>query len=57
MVNVFELVYGFHAVISTDTNFDIKKGEGWQGIGITPDIEVSSQDALEKGIEILLNKM
>ena len=57
LVNVFKLVYDFHAVISTDTNFDIKKGEGWQGTGITPDIEVSSQDALEKGIEVLLNKM
>lgn len=57
LVNVFELVYGFHAVISTDTSYDIEKGEGWQGTGIIPDIEVSSQDALEKGIEVLLNKM
>ncbi|MBO6522909.1 MAG: S41 family peptidase [Balneolaceae bacterium] len=53
LVNVFELVYGFYAVISTDTNFDIEKKEGWQGRGIIPDVGVSSGKALEMANEIL----
>lgn len=57
LVNVFELKYGFHAVISTDTRFDVEKGEGWEGTGIIPDIAVSSREALDKAVEILSAKM
>jgi len=54
-VDAFKLSYGFYFVNSIYTSFDIKKGEGWQGSGIMPDVSVESPNALDIAISKILN--
>ena len=49
-VDAFEVSNGFYFVNSIYTSFDIEKGEGWQGSGISPDIVVESRKALDVAI-------
>ncbi len=46
-VDVFDVGQNFFFVNSTSTSFDETKGEGWQGIGVKPDVKVDPEIALE----------
>jgi hypothetical protein len=32
---------------------DVLTGKGWEGSGVTPDVEVASKDALTKALEVI----
>jgi C-terminal processing protease CtpA/Prc len=35
---------------------DVLTGKGWEGTGVTPDVEVVSKDALTKALEVIKAK-
>lgn len=53
LVDVFEVSNGFFFVNSISTSFDESNGEGWQGVGVTPNLLVPTSDALEVALENL----
>ncbi|WP_299114158.1 S41 family peptidase [uncultured Winogradskyella sp.] len=55
-VDAFKLSNGFYFVNSIYTSFDIENGEGWQGSGVLPDINLDKAKSLDEAISIILNK-
>lgn len=53
LVDAFEIAHGFYLVNSIASRYDAEKGEGWEGKGITPDIEIPTKDALNKALSLI----
>lgn len=48
----FELADGFAAFIPYGTTFDPDTGEGWEGVGVKPDIAVPADQALDEALKL-----
>lgn len=53
LVNAFKMPYNFYLVNPITSKFDASKGEDWQGKGVTPDIRVSANEALQKAMSLI----
>jgi C-terminal processing protease CtpA/Prc len=48
----FKLPHGFSAFVPFGRTFDPDTGEGWEGTGVRPNIEVPAETALAKALEL-----
>ena len=48
----FQLAAGYSAVIPFARAFDPETGEGWEGVGVRPDIAVAADEALGEALRL-----
>jgi len=44
--------YGYAAFIPVGRSFDPDTGEGWEGVGVKPDVEVPADKALDEALKL-----
>lgn len=47
-----DLPRGYGAFVPVGRTFDPDTGEGWEGIGVAPDVQVPAAQALDKALEL-----
>src|SRR5262249_41513574 len=48
----FQLPGGYTAVIPFARAFDLRTGEGWEGVGVRPDIPIPAEQALDEALRL-----
>lgn len=48
----YKLPHGFSAFVPFGRTFDPDTGEGWEGTGVRPDIQVPAEEALDEALKL-----